>query len=365
MADDDDQRPRLYLHVGSRKTGTSYLQQAVYASADALAEQGVGLPLPSRGRHQKVIDALRAIGDDGSIPRPSRKRLRAFARACDGAGTERLLVSHEDLAEMDATRAGALVAAAGERPAGPEQGVEVHLVITARDLRRQVPSEWQQSVKSRLLLPYEEYVRAVMERRPEGAQFWGRQDVLHIAARWAATLPPERVHVVTVPPVGSSPLLLGQRVGGLVGFDPAVLSSGRPVNTSLGAGQAELLRRLNVALGDRLTDVSGSYAKAVRVGISRRLLMRQPGPSLGFPARYEARLAEESARVVAGITDRGYKVVGDLDDLVSRPDGDEHDPAVFDDARVAEAAVEALVRVAVDGDPRRRKGRRGGADQDG
>ena len=58
---------------------------------------------------------------------------------------DRLLLTLEDLAETTDEAADALVRAV-------EPHFDLHVVVTARDWSRQIPSEWQQAVKSRLTL---------------------------------------------------------------------------------------------------------------------------------------------------------------------------------------------------------------------
>ena len=66
----ENRRPArsLYLHVGLQKTGTSYLQGAMPASRDALAEQGVDLVPPTkRGSYDLMLAVRRRgshLGDD-------------------------------------------------------------------------------------------------------------------------------------------------------------------------------------------------------------------------------------------------------------------------------------------------------------
>ena len=71
-------------------------------------------------------------------------------------------------------------------------------------------------------------------------------DPLDVLDRWGAGLPPERVHVVTVPPAGTDPGLLWERFAGLVGIDPdTVDTTVARANPSLGAEEVTFLRRVN------------------------------------------------------------------------------------------------------------------------
>ena len=60
--------------------------------------------------------------------------------------------------------------------------------------------------------------------------------------RWSVIAPPERIHVVTVPPSGTPPEVLLERFCSVIGVDPAALDREVPrANESLGQVQAELL----------------------------------------------------------------------------------------------------------------------------
>jgi len=329
---------RLYLHVGTRKTGTSFLQRVVYTAPDSVREQGLGLPLSGRPAHLRLLQSIGALGDDTLPAKESAALHRRLQRNLAATDLDRALVTHEDLA------------AAGPEPISRLlnllDDVEVHVVITARDLARQIPSEWQQCVKSRLEVPYEEYVDAVVERRgPDAALFWARQDIADVAERWGSRLPPAHVHVVTVPPSGSPPDLLAERFWTVMGVPPTALATGGGVNPSLGAEQAELLRRVNAALGERLSSVREEYRPVVKT-LVRRVLTAQDGRPLRLPAALLPWCRDVSAGIVAQLQARGYDVVGDLADLMPPPAApDAPSPVPVGDREVAAAAVEALARV--------------------
>ena len=88
-------------------------------------------------------------------------------------------------------------------------------MLSARDLVRQIPAEWQENVKHRRTTQLRA-TSSTRSRDPErtgelASWFWGVQEVPDILDRWGARLPPERVHLVTVPPPGAPPDLLWQR----------------------------------------------------------------------------------------------------------------------------------------------------------
>ena len=62
---------RIYLHIGEPKTGTSFLQHAMWNNRDQLAAQGVVLPGYSYGGHIRASQDLRRFRGSPEI-RPIR-----------------------------------------------------------------------------------------------------------------------------------------------------------------------------------------------------------------------------------------------------------------------------------------------------
>ena len=326
-------RRRCYLHVGTPKSGTSYLQSVFWSSRDQLADQGLYLPLTGVD-HFFITLALRGLLDEKMDPPSAFDVLDRLAASLAAAQAPRTLISHELLA-----------------PVGPEQATrlhdlleafEVHLIIPARDLARQIPAEWQQHVKQRKELSYDEFLAAVTERAPDAEHFWAVQDVPDVAARWGSRLPPERVHIVTVPRAGSPPAVLLERFCSVVGVRPEVLdTTSAHGNPSLGVAQAELLRRVNVALGERLPHPRAGYGRVVKRYLADQVLAPQGGQPPRLPSRLADWCRDVSTQMVERLTAAGYDVVGNLDDLIPADQGPIPD-AVVTDAEIAAAATQAL-----------------------
>lgn len=328
---------RILLHVGSPKTGTTFLQQVLWSQRDQAREQGLLLPLTSFNDHYLATLDVRGLGDSPRAPRRARgiwDRFVAESLAWHGD----VLISHELFAPATQAQATAAVEAFG-----PE--AEVHVVLTARDLVRQIPAEWQEHVKHRSTDSYARFVRRLRRENPE-TWFWQVQDFADVLARWSATLPPERVHVVTVPPAGSGPEVLWGRFARLLGLDPAPFDlGGSRSNTSLGYEQAEVLRRVNLALGDRLP-LPGPYPVDVKDVFAQTVLVRRPGTKIELPAEDVEFALDRSRRIADELTKAGYQVVGDLAELV--PEGDrEALPAAprASNKRLLDESVEALANL--------------------
>lgn len=330
---------RVFLHVGAPKTGTTYLQSMLWANRGALARHGVLYPGTQSGAHFHGAQDLRRkyfLGhEDPRVP-GAWDRLAAAAREWSGSS---VVISHELLADSEPHEA--------ERAAASVRPHEVHVLYTVRDLARQIPAAWQESVKNGWTVPYRDYLRALRSEPPEmmGRVFWRMQDAAQVLQRWQGAAPADRLHVVTVPPGGAEPGLLWRRFSQVIGVVPETLdvtpgSSKSRRNASLGLAETELLRRLTQRLEGELT--WSEQTALLKEYLTQTVLSRRSTPRTGIPASERAWLLERSRAMVQSLRAAGYNVVGSLDELLpdfaANPDTDP-DP---DTGEVLEAAVDAL-----------------------
>jgi hypothetical protein len=230
------------------------------------------------------------------------------------SGAERAVLSGELLAAADV--------AAAERAVASFPGWEVHVVVTVRDLARQLVSEWQEQLKHRVSVPLTDFVAEILAAQRADARshrlgraFWQLHDLPAVISRWGSAVSPDRVHLVTVPPPGASGQSLWDRFAAVAGIDPAhgALPKAR-ANTALRVVEAELLRRANAAGLDRLDPQH--YDRVVRVLLAEKVLAGQPGRPLILPPQFAHPVRAVAERQVEALAAGGYHVVGDLDDLV-------------------------------------------------
>jgi hypothetical protein len=336
---------RVLLHVGTPKTGTSYLQDVLFRNREQLAAAGSLYPADRFDAHfLAALDLMRmpwggleaqAIG--------AWERLAASVRRSHGDA----IISHEILATASRAQIGRALEGLGHG-----QETEVHLVLSVRDLVRQIPAEWQENVKHRAALSYGAFLDQIQDPRREGripTWFWGVQEVPDILDRWGRDLPPDHVHVVTVPPVGGSPDLLWKRFVEAFGLDGIDLQlDGDRVNPSLGSAETTLLRRINRVANEELEPAY--YRPLVRELVAHQTLSRRTTtPRLALPPDAYPWASGLEEAWIAEIRARGYDVIGDLDDLRGAPPvADYADPDHPDEALVSGAAVDALKAVLLD-----------------
>ncbi len=330
---------RLYVHIGLQKTGTSYLQAVMLGNRDELAAQGADLVPATKRQTFELMLAVRERYQPGRDPESVTDALPRFTRALAGATGSRAILSQESLAAAPRHQVRRFLEACGDR--------EVHVVATVRDLARQIPSAWQQYLKSGGTLDYEPFLENIREAEQTGSRSrsWLHLDAPAILARWTAELGPDRAHVVTVPPSGSAPTLLLERFARVLDVDASRLRlEDRPHNAGLGRVQADLLRRVNHELPDELLrrQVYGNIGKRY---LASQVLSSQVTDKIRVPGPYRDWVEETSARQVAALAEAGYAVVGDLADLrcVDSSFADDERPPT--DGEITDAAVAALARV--------------------
>lgn len=328
----------VFLHIGTRKSGTSYLQAALRDSVPELAAQGVDLTFKTRKGHVtrqlRPLQHFAATGDDGEL----RDHLDWLVRHIRSRPEHRHLITLEDLAELPAPAAERLVGALSE--------FDLHLVVTARHWGHSIPSEWQQCIKERDTVSYPDFITAIRDGKQEADIFLARQDLPAILDRWGSSLPRENVHVIAVPPSSRTEGTLVELFSSLIEVDPSSLKlPSSSVNQSIMLPQAEMLRRVNVALGDRLPELEVDYKHGVRVWLTRGSLMRHATTSIRLPSEFGDWCIAEAERQYQGVVELGVDVIGRPEDL--RPGSDlATGPATVGEDEVASTAVTALADLA-------------------
>jgi hypothetical protein len=329
---------RVLLHVGTPKTGTSYLQDVLFRNRPVLADAGILYPAERFDEHfLAALDLMRLPwGGLETEALGAWDRLAGLVRDWDGTA----VVSHEILANASRAQVQRALTSLGH----PE--TEVHVVLSVRDLVRQIPAEWQENVKHRRELSYARFLQTIQDPAREGriaTWFWGVQEIPDILGRWCRDLPPERVHLVTVPGPGEPPQLLWERFSEAFGLTDLDLDlEGERSNPSLGAPETALLRRINIRANPVIEPPR--YRPLVRELLAHQTLSRRViTPRLTLPGDAYAWTQELTGAWIDEIKDRGYDVIGDLGDLVGKlPAQPYSDPDHPDEAEVADAALDAI-----------------------
>jgi hypothetical protein len=286
---------RLILHVGLHKSGTSTFQLAMRA-AYGTPTDGVWFPLmdpPDLG-HELVAwtlrgtlhDRLRRHTGDDDAPGIAPVHLRSLVSRAADMGVEALVVSTEELDDLDEVAAAALRAEIGPAP--------TTVLLTVTPPAHRWYANWQESIKHGA-------IRRPLDDVPANAQ--RSMTAPGLLARQISLLPSDDVLVRLVRPSPPERDLV-QSLLTACGLDPvATLDVPGPANVGMGA-DIELMRRLN-ALG--ITAKVGVAERLERHATFKAAVRRVPRagavhPGYGLPhwfddaARDELQLLHELGR---------------------------------------------------------------------
>ncbi|MGZ5417496.1 MAG: hypothetical protein ACXWDI_09975 [Nocardioides sp.] len=303
----------MVLHVGLPKSGTTFLQQSLAANREVLGDRGVLYPQTDDDMMFRA--ALDVRGNHKAWGRKRREVEGAWDELCLRArhhvGTT--VISHELLAAASRHQVDAATTML--------KGLEVHVVVTVRDLARQLVAEWQEGIKHGRRLTFEEFHARVGTSHVSGddslaRHFFAAQDLAEVLDRWGRWLPEKQVHVVVGAPEGAQPGVLWAHFAEVVGFDPDGFppAEARRTNASLGVDEIDLLRRVNIALDGRLRQPA--YGRLAKHRVAHELLAGQGSARPVLPAQLYAAVTDVAERWCKEVRKAGYTVHGDLDDLL-------------------------------------------------
>lgn len=298
---------RVFLHIGAPKTGTTYLQAVLFRNRRALRAQGILVPGKNRYSHGNAALGVRA-GKDTQRFRVWRRMARQIRRYEGKAA----VVSNEWFSRANREQVADALAEL--------HGVEVHIVYTARDLLEQVPAAWQEALKAAYTPPLAEFVESL--DAPTGRWRWGVLDPFAALRRWGADLPPEQVHLITLPPKGSGPSPLWARFAAVTGIDPGSCRTDvSEARESLGVEAARLLELMGPGLREHIVPEAGrewaGYNRWVEKYLAHELLVPLGGKRIALDRRTARTVRARSKESVRMLRASGFDVVGDLSELTA------------------------------------------------
>jgi hypothetical protein len=299
----------VLLHIGPQKTGSTAIQMAMHLHREELVEHGVhyaGEKHAPREAGWAVLGKGSAIGR----PPPRMRRWDELVREVREASAPRVVVSNEDFALADDDAAGRIVAGTD-----PER---THLVYVARRVDKLLPSHWQERVKARLRLSYDQFLEQALSDEGHGwevGMLWSPQDVTEIVGRWSRYVDRDRITVVVADEDDRS--LLPRTFERLLGLPQGLLvPPERRSNTALSYPAAEALRRVNQVAHDE-SWTHAEYWRIVQGGIVPVLKQREDSlPRLtGIPPEFFERVADRADRQIEAIRSAGVRIAGDPETL--------------------------------------------------
>jgi hypothetical protein len=327
--------PVVYFHIGGHKTGTTYLQNVLWHNRAQLGRDGLLRPGRAKASHIWANFDLRGEAFFGY-------------RAPQVEGAWQCLV--EEIRNWGGPAVISQEMFSLAKPAHIRRALQdlcfadVHVVFTARDMARQLPSVWQEWIKNRSTITFAEFLAAVREPTYEARRLMSGHNVPAILKRWSAEVTADRIHLITVPPPDSQPRVLWERFAGVLGLDAHryELDVG-DANASLGAAEAAVLRRVNVAAADLLS--WPDYNRLVKFGLAPAMA-ELSSARITLPEEAFKWAVEWATQAVEKLERAGYHLVGDYRELIpqSRPAGEDPDRiGAEEQASAAIAAVTLLL----------------------
>lgn len=291
---------RLFWHIGQPKTGTTYLQQILWSNEAALAEQGIALP---GGKHRWLLWAALDLAQAPGLERRDKRAPGSWQRLVEeirATTAPTAVISHEFFCWANADQVQAALAQL--------EGIEVHLVITARDAAGMLAAGWQEFVKNGSTASLRQ-----MASVEEVSEFgWWTWDLAGVLERWSSTFAPERVHILPVPAKDAPRDQHWQSFAELIGCTHDVVLPRRQVNASLGVVQIEALRQIN----EHLRFNAANRGEWIRGYLAERRLAKQHSERVRLDDDLLQDCRARSERAVEIIQRRGLDLVGDISGLL-------------------------------------------------
>jgi len=292
---------RVFLHPGPLKTGTTYLQSLLYANRKSFLDQGITI-VGDQASHYRTANELvgRKSLRASHVPRGAWKRTRKAVLRAPGDA----VMSCERYSLFRVKHARRLLEDLAAR--------EVHVVLTLRDPVAVLPARWQEGIKNGGIATWTQFQERIAD---DAAKMQKMTRAIPTLRTWAKVLPPERIHVVTVPPKGAPRTLLLERFCEAIGADPAGLETleAARANPSMDFVTTELLRRVNTQDAVKLSGHAQHFE--IKSFLATELPTRSYRPELSGTVLEIAK--SEAQALMQRIEAGGFHVVGDLNDLVS------------------------------------------------
>jgi hypothetical protein len=321
---------KVFLHIGLPKTGTTYLQKALWLNKKVLAEAGLLLP----GRHQRrhLLASLDILEHD-----TLEERLGDVGSPWDDLVQESrewpgdVLITHEFFASASPPQI--------RRAVDSFPGRQVHVIVTARAMVDLGISRWQESIRNGGRKPIDRYPPS--QGYDPAVWGWASFDLADVLDRWGSVLPHDRIHVLPMTPEGDDPTELFRRVLAVVGRPGLTVEMPtQRANASLGIVETELLRRVNPLLKSFKSPADrGNW---IRGYLASPQIMATSGEKFRPSPETEAELTARGDRALAMLRTGEYDVVGDLALLTPSDLSGRRHPSEVSDTEQLESAVRVI-----------------------
>jgi len=356
---------RLVLHIGTQKSGSTYLQRLLHELAPTLPADlvypiGLGRN-PTQFNHEYACYPV--LYPDIPYIKPSSVG-RHTAKWED-------LQTAVAIAPDVALVSGEAICLASEKTASDlveQLGVpRVEVIITARDLGSVITSAWQQLIRNGRPRPLDGFLNSWMDSRGPGTLTeqeqrweadpslfrWREYAIGSLAARWQRVVGADHVTVVTVPPPGSPPTELWSRFREATGLQPDLPAEPPALGeraSNVGITEPETIAYLDILAllhndGVRHHDRKWLVDRTIESALLPRADDRGRRPKL--PEKTRSAIEPYVQEDVERLRQTGARIVGDINDLSLRDSSFAVEPVPVSQVNDAMAHIAAeLTRIA-------------------
>lgn len=366
---------RLIVHIGPRKTGTTYLQRVLQQLSPSLKAQGVLYPIDYRDKED-----YNHVGAVSDLTHNEESKESNRWTGKDGSGWSGLssaIAAWDGTAIISAEMIGGLRPSAAQRMLDGLSAPTIDVVITMRDLGRILPSSWQQHVRNTHTQNFRRYLaRRAKERgalpplemqaewdAERHQTFWRSYAYGALVRRWQGLVGAEHVSVVTLPPAGSPSHLLWDRFR--AALDVPALPETAPklpafiANIGSTRAEAVFLHALNVEAKRRGWNRKTANELQQHLLSSGFLERPDRGGPLLLPRSYLGRVREWVAADIDDMATTAVVVHGDVEDLRVLDSSASHGRVPSDQIAAAGAFATANAMAREADEIRRRNAREG------
>ena len=309
-------KKKVYLHVGFHKTGTTAIQESLFANSDQLRILGINYATKKGKANHREAWALserywgwkKRGGEKTPIVEWNKRVKDIKSQKIDS------MLSSEFFSEIDDTQLSLM--------ANDLKDFDVEIIFTIRPLAKLLGSSYQQYLKYGIKASYEEWLEDVFhnsEKLKFTPTFWKRHRHEAIISRWANVFGNQKIHLVVVDE--SEPDLLYDAFNKILKLPTETLTEAQNSgsNRSLNYPEISLLLAINKAFPkDRAWN---DYEVFIREGSIRHLTNQIQLAGLGSKLLTPQWAVDESAKLasqsIERINDLGIKIYGDLSKLKS------------------------------------------------
>lgn len=307
---------KVFIHVGFHKTGTTAIQESLFANSKALKDLGTTYVRTGKKASHRAAWALsgKTWGwkDRGGLKTPIsewQKLLRKikFRKA-------QTVISSEFFSELSDKHLLKL--------ATDLKGIDVHVIFTIRPFGKILSSSYQQYLKYGLKASYEEWLQdifAVPNKSKLSPSFWKRHNHAKVIDRWLRVFGSQNIHLIVVDE--NEPDRLYRSFEEVLKLPKQTLNPVNSVgsNRSLSHAEVSLLLAINKAFPANRS--WPDYELFVRNGAFRyvtdEIKLTEQDERLLTP-QWALDIAEEfSKKTVKEIESLGLNIYGDLQKLLT------------------------------------------------